>query len=385
MFFNIKNILGTRKLIYQNNLENTNKCFKSAYFGIDPTSSYLHIGHLLYFIIAQIMSDNNMKVYILVGDFTYQIGDPSFRENVRNKESYNKNNVSQITKIVSRLANHMKLNYEIVYNSSWMKNLTIDDYLKEVGKNFNVKDILNSRVFSNRSEDIPLTLSELIYCTIQGYDFYFLFKEKNCDLQIGGQDQWFNMISGCSLIRKKENKESYIITVPLVTDKYNQKIGKTLNTNHFKIYDSIYPITYWCHINNLDSFVLNNLLVNTDIANIDDLKKYLFCCFFTEEAFNFVNFYYKKIINNEEINYIAKYNNFIYFENYADFKINMLFRLTLDKEVDSKQIENIIKNGVIINGVKFFNKKSIFSNIKINLSNYIVIKNYVFIFFLKEQ
>lgn len=193
------------------------------YIGTDPTGDSLHIGHLSSFLICKRLSEHGHRPLILVGGATGLIGDPRPSKE-RSIISY-----EEVEKNVEKLSSQLKKvfgDFEIVNNYDWSKNLDFISFLRDYGKYFNVAYMINKDIVRRRLDE-GITYTEFSYQIMQAMDFYHLYKEKNCILQVAGQDQWGNITSGVELIRKKLEKEAYAFTMPLVTKKDGTKFGKS--------------------------------------------------------------------------------------------------------------------------------------------------------------
>ncbi len=193
------------------------------YIGTDPTGDSLHIGHLSSFLICKRLSAHGHRPLILVGGATGLIGDPRPSKE-RSIISYD-----EVAKNVEKLSSQFKKvfgDYEIVNNYDWSKDLDFISFLRDYGKYFNVAYMINKDIVKRRLDE-GITYTEFSYQIMQAMDFYHLYKEKNCILQVAGQDQWGNITSGVELIRKKLEKEAYAFTMPLVTKKDGTKFGKS--------------------------------------------------------------------------------------------------------------------------------------------------------------
>ncbi len=227
--------LEKRNLIVQ--ISNKKKIIKkikkkniNIYCGFDLTNNSLHLGHLIPLITLKRLSKYGYKIIILLGGSTSIIGDPSFKK--RKKNINLKKNISNYTKkITLQIKNFFKNNRNIflLNNKKWLNNMKVFFFLTKIGKFFNINQMLNKEAIKNRNSNKGITFKELSYCILQSYDFLYLYKKFNINLQIGGSDQWGNITSGIHLIKKKYNKEVFGITLPLMIKKNGIKFGKTEN------------------------------------------------------------------------------------------------------------------------------------------------------------
>ncbi len=193
------------------------------YIGTDPTGDSLHIGHLSSFLICKRMQEYGHHPIILVGGATGLIGDPrpSAEREIISYEEVDKN-VKKLTEQIHQIFG----DFEFVNNYDWSKDVDFITFLREYGKFFNVSYMINKDIVKRRLEE-GITYTEFSYQIMQAMDFYHLYVEKNCIMQVAGQDQWGNITSGVDLIRKKLGKEAYAFTMPLVTKKDGTKFGKS--------------------------------------------------------------------------------------------------------------------------------------------------------------
>ncbi len=227
------------------------------YIGADATASSLHIGNLASLITAKMIEKAGHEVFFLIGGATTLVGDPKITDEreLRSVEDITHSRemiIKEVTKI---------FDFQVVNNLDWMKNFSFLDFLRDVGKFYNVSYMINKDLVKKRLES-GISYTEFSYQLIQGYDFYHLYKEKGICLQAAGQDQWGNITSGLELIRKKigHNAHAYGMTFPLITKADGTKYGKTesgtiwLNPEFTKPYDF-----YQFFINIVDDEVLQFL------------------------------------------------------------------------------------------------------------------------------
>ena len=211
----------------------------SAYVGIDPTGDSLHIGHLVSIMILKHFQACGNKPYALVGGATGMIGDPSMKSQERNllDEETLAHNVKCIKEQVSKFLDFdsdIPNKAELVNNYDWMKDYTFINFTRDIGKLITVnymmsKDSVKKRLSRDSSEGMSFT--EFTYQLLQGYDFLYLYEHKDVHLQLGGADQWGNIITGAELIRRVLGKEAYALTCPLITKADGGKFGKTEKGN----------------------------------------------------------------------------------------------------------------------------------------------------------
>ena len=210
----------------------------AGYIGFDPTADSLHIGSLVQILILKHFQNAGHKPIALVGGATGMVGDPSGKSAERNlldEASLQKN----IEGVKAQLGRFLDFNAtenpaELVNNFDWMKDITLIDFVRDTGKHITVnymmaKDSVKKRLSSESK--VGMSFTEFTYQLFQGYDFYHLYKEMDCKLQMGGSDQWGNITTGTELIRRKAQGKAYAITVPLVTKADGTKFGKTEGGN----------------------------------------------------------------------------------------------------------------------------------------------------------
>ncbi len=209
----------------------------SGYIGFDPTSDSLHIGSLVPILLLMHLQKAGHKPYALVGGATGMVGDPSVKSEERNllSEETLAINIAGVKKQLSHFLDFnsgAKNAAELVNNYDWFKDFTFLDFIRDVGKHITVNYMMAKDSVKKRIEgDTGMSFTELTYQLVQGYDFYWLHKNKNCKLQMGGSDQWGNITTGTELIRRKTGGEAFAFTCPLITKADGGKFGKTEKGN----------------------------------------------------------------------------------------------------------------------------------------------------------
>jgi tyrosyl-tRNA synthetase len=210
----------------------------TGYIGFDPTADSLHIGSLVQILILKHFQNAGHKPIALVGGATGMVGDPSGKSVERNllDEASLQKNIEGVKAQLSRFLdfNATENPAELVNNFDWMKDISLIDFVRDIGKHITVnymiaKDSVKKRISSESK--VGMSFTEFTYQLFQGYDFYHLYKEMDCKLQMGGSDQWGNITTGTELIRRKAQGKAYAITVPLVTKADGTKFGKTEGGN----------------------------------------------------------------------------------------------------------------------------------------------------------
>ena len=259
----------------------------SAYIGFDCTANSLHVGSLLQIMVLRLLQKHGHQPIVLLGGGTTLIGDPSGKDSTRQilKQKNIKKNILSIKKIFEKLLNskNKKTKPIFVDNYSWLGKLKYIDFLRDVGRHFTINKMLTFDSVKLRLErKQSLSYMEFNYMILQAYDFYQLFKKNNCILQMGGSDQWGNIVNGVELIRRILQKEAFGLTTPLITLSSGDKMGKSekgavwLDQKLFSAYD------YWQFWRNTSD---------------EDVKKFL--KYFTEIDINEIS---KKIESEKDIN-----------------------------------------------------------------------------------
>lgn len=242
------------------------------YIGTDPTGDSLHIGHLSSFLICKRLADYGHKPIILVGGATGLIGDPrpSAEREIISYETVEKN-VEKLTDQIHKVFG----NFEFVNNYDWSKDVDFITFLREYGKFFNINYMINKDIVKRRLDE-GITYTEFSYQIMQAMDFLHLYQEKNCIMQVAGQDQWGNITSGVDLIRKKLGCEAYAFTMPLVTKKDGTKFGKSEGKAIWLDKEKTSPYEFYqFFINSEDEMVIDYLKRFTFLSKeeIDELER----------------------------------------------------------------------------------------------------------------
>ncbi len=272
-----------RGFIYQDieieNLDNIMSKNKiSGYIGFDITSDSLHVGSLIQLMLLHWLDFYNHQSIALVGGGTTLIGDPSGKDQTRkilSKKEIDKN-IENIEKTFDRFIN-IKKNSLIINNYEWLSNINYIDFLREFGSKITLNRMLTFDSIKNRLDrEQPLSILEFNYMLLQAYDFYHLNKEFNCILQMGGSDQWGNILSGVDFIRRINKRDAFGITSPLITNNDGSKMGKTADgaiwLNKDKI-SSLDFFQYWRNVNDEDVPRFLNLFTKISIEEIKKLSK----------------------------------------------------------------------------------------------------------------
>lgn len=247
------------------------------YIGFDPTADSLHVGHFVQIMVMSHMQKAGHKPIALFGGGTGMIGDPSGKSDMRKmlKKEDIEHNIECFKKQMSRLIDFSNDKAIMVNNADWLSHLNYIDFLRDVGVHFSVNRMLSFECYKQRLER-GLSFFELNYMLMQSYDFLVLNRRYNCDMELGGDDQWSNIIGGVELIRKKEGKEAYGMTFTLLTTSEGKKMGKTENgavwldpekTSPYEFYQ------YWRNVADADVIRCLKILTFLPLEEIDELSK----------------------------------------------------------------------------------------------------------------
>jgi len=229
----------------------------SGYIGFDCTASSLHVGSLLQIMILKLMQKYGHRPIILLGGGTTLIGDPSGKDATRKllNEDEIKRNIKSIKKVFNKIldTSDKKTNPIFVDNAEWLTKLNYIQFLRDTGSHFTINKMLTfDSVKLRLDREQSLSYMEFNYMILQAYDFYQLFKKNNCILQIGGSDQWGNIVNGVDLIRRKLQKEAFGLTSPLITLSSGAKMGKTEKGAIWLNENLLSPYEYWQFWRNTD-------------------------------------------------------------------------------------------------------------------------------------
>lgn len=262
--------------------EHLNEASRAAYVGFDPTADSLHIGNLVSILMLRHFQIQGHKPIALVGGATGMIGDPSGKSKERNllDEKTLKHNQDAIQKQLSRFLDFEAKegrSAEIVNNYDWMKNFSFIDFIRDVGKHITVnymmaKDSVKKRLSSDSSEGMSFT--EFTYQLVQGFDFWHLYKNYDCSLQMGGSDQWGNITTGTELIRRIGSGKGFALTCPLITKADGTKFGKTEQGNVWLDRNRTSPYKfyqYWLNSSDVDAENFIKIFTFLDQETVEQL------------------------------------------------------------------------------------------------------------------
>ncbi len=357
-----------------------NKESVNAYIGFDSTAPSLHVGSLLQIMCLRLLQKHGHRPIVLLGGGTTRIGDPSGKEETRKILSEkqiesNINNIKKVFKIFLK-TNNPKLKPIFVNNYKWLSKLNYINFLRDIGRHFTINKMLTFDSVKLRLErEQSLSYMEFNYMILQAYDFYELNKSNKCNLQIGGSDQWGNIVNGVELIKRESGNHVYGLTTPLITLASGTKMGKTEKGAVWLNKEMLSPYDYWQFWRNTDDRdVLKFLRMFTDLSideidnkkdkNINELKILL--------ANNATTMLHGKI-ESEKSNKLAK-NTFE--ENSTGVNLpgikvtkdvlskNIVELISfINKDISKSEIRRLIKsNAIKIDNKNILNEKYIIDN-----------------------
>ena len=361
-----------------NLLNNKNIC---AYIGFDSTAPCLHVGSLLQIMCLRLLQKYGHRPIVLLGGGTTRIGDPSGKDETRKilSETQIESNIKNIKKVfkIFLKTNNPKLKPIFVNNYKWLGNLNYIKFLRDIGKHFTINKMLSFESVKLRLDrEQSLSYMEFNYMILQAYDFLELYKKNNCLLQIGGSDQWGNIVNGVDLIKRHLGKKVYGLTTPLITLASGQKMGKTEKGAIWLDSKFLPPYDYWQFWRNTDDRdVIKFLKIFTDLDlnkienirnnNINDLKillanettKLLHGKKASEQAENTAkNTFEKGLLSKDLPTVNIKHSEIMH-------GMNILEIVLISKLITSKsEIRRVIKNkGIRINNRLIENEKILIS------------------------
>ena len=237
---------------------------RTIYLGADPSADSLHIGHLSVYMMVRRFLDHGHKVVLLIGGGTGMIGDMRDTEErqLLSPEIVAKNTEALKSQVSKLFAGQ---DFEVVNNADWLSKIELIPFLRDIGKNFNMAELTSRDFFKSRiNNGSGLSFAEFTYTLLQGYDFWHLYKNKGVSLQIGGSDQWGNLLSGVNLIRKKEGAEVFAMTAPLLINRATgRKFGKSEGG------------ALWLDASKTSPFKMYQFLLNSDDQSVFEYLKIL--------------------------------------------------------------------------------------------------------------
>lgn len=256
----------TRKLLEEEKV--------TFYIGFDPTADSLHVGHFIAMMFMAHMQRAGHRPIALIGGGTAMVGDPSGKTDMRKmltKEDI-QHNVDCIKKQMSRFIDFSDDKAILVNNADWLLNLNYVDFLREVGVHFSVNRMLTAECFKQRLEK-GLSFLEFNYMLMQGYDFYELNQKYNCKMELGGDDQWSNMIAGVELVRRKAQGQAMAMTCTLLTNSQGQKMGKTVGGALWLDPNKTSPFDFYQYWRNVDDADVEKCLALLTFLPMDEVRR----------------------------------------------------------------------------------------------------------------
>lgn len=244
------------------------------YIGFDPTADSLHVGHFIQVMVMMHMQRAGHRPLALVGGGTGMIGDPSGRTDMRKMLTLEQidYNIQSFKKQFSRFIDFSNDKAMIVNNADWLLNLNYVEFIRDIGRHFSVNRMLTAECFKNRLER-GLSFLEFNYMLMQSYDFLELNKRYNCKLQMGGSDQWSNIIGGVELIRRAENGSAYGLTFKLLTTSEGKKMGKTESGAIWLDPEKTSPYDFYQYWRNVDDPDVENCLALLTFLPMDEVRR----------------------------------------------------------------------------------------------------------------
>ena len=249
-----------------------------AYIGFDCTAESLHVGSLLQIMCLRLLQKNGHKPIVLLDGGTTRIGDPSGKDKTRKilSEEEIEKNIKNIKNILKKFLDNDNPETKPIFvnNYTWLKDLNYISFLRDIGKHFTINRMLTfDSVKLRLDREQSLSYMEFNYMILQAYDFLELNKKENCTLQIGGSDQWGNIVNGVELIKRYSNKQSYGLTTPLITLATGAKMGKSENGAIWLDEKFLSAYDYWQFWRNTDDRDVIKFLKNFTDLEIEDIKK----------------------------------------------------------------------------------------------------------------
>ena len=244
------------------------------YIGFDPTADSLHVGHFIAMMFMSHMQKHGHRPIALLGGGTAMIGDPSGRTDMRSMMSKETiaHNVASIKKQMEKFIDFSDGKAMLENNADWLLGLNYIDFIRDIGAHFSVNRMLAAECFKSRME-AGLSFLEFNYMLMQGYDFLVLNQKHGCTMQLGGDDQWSNMIAGVELIRKKEQKQAFAMTCTLLTNSEGKKMGKTAKGALWLDPEKTSPYEFYQYWRNVDDADVEKCLSLLTFIPMDEVKR----------------------------------------------------------------------------------------------------------------
>ncbi|MBR5329215.1 MAG: tyrosine--tRNA ligase [Firmicutes bacterium] len=246
----------------------------SFYIGFDPTADSLHVGHFIQIMVMMHMQQAGHRPIALLGGGTAMIGDPSGRTDMRSMMTVETidNNVACFRKQMSRFLDFEDDKAIVVNNGDWLRDLKYVDFLREVGSQFSVNRMLTADCYKSRLEK-GLTFLEFNYMLMQSYDFLELYRKYNCKMQLGGNDQWSNILGGVELVRRLDQGQALGMTFKLLTTSEGKKMGKTAKGALWIDEEKTTPYEFYHYWRNIDDADVENCLALLTFLPMDEVRR----------------------------------------------------------------------------------------------------------------
>ncbi len=277
----LSDILRERGYVYQQSSETleeiTDGAKRTVYLGIDPSADSLHIGNLVGLLALRRFLEAGHKVILLTGGGTGMIGDPGGKSDERNlldAETVKKNTAAVAAQIRTVFGSS---DFTEVNNASWLSELKLLEFLRDVGKYFTVNAMIKKDIVKDRlDKESPISYTEFSYSLLQGYDYLHLNQEYGCDVQVGGSDQWSNILAGVEFIRRKSEKTVYAMTWPLVINKSTgKKFGKSEEGAVWLDPEKTSPFKFYQFFLNVDDDMVEELMLKLTLISKDEIESTL--------------------------------------------------------------------------------------------------------------
>jgi tyrosyl-tRNA synthetase len=249
---------------------------RTFYLGVDPTADSIHIGNLTVYMMMRHIADAGHKIILLVGGGTALLGDP--RDTQERALSDEVDVIKRTEKLKKQVSGLLDTEVEMVNNADWLTKLGLIDFMREIGKLLTINQMIKKEIIAKRlADESPISYTEFAYAPLQGYDFLYLYQKYNCTVQVGGSDQWGNMMTGVEIIKKKIGGEAFVLTAPLIVDKASgRKFGKSEGNAVWLNPDMTSPYTFyqfWLNVSDED--VIERLKIYTllGLSEIAELEK----------------------------------------------------------------------------------------------------------------
>ncbi len=270
--------LRERGYVYQHSSETleeiTDGPKRTVYLGVDPTADSMHAGHLVGMLVLRHFIEDGHKVILLTGGGTGMIGDPGGKSEERNlldAETIAKN-ADAVSRQMARVFGTSDFTQENNYN--WLKSLNLIDFLRDIGKHFTVNSMIKKDTVKTRLDaESPISFTEFSYSLLQGYDFLHLNKQYQCDVQVGGSDQWSNILAGVEFIRRKEGGQVYALTWPLLMNRSTgKKFGKSEGGAVWLDPEKTSPFQFYQFWLNVDDDAVEELLLKMTLLTKEEVE-----------------------------------------------------------------------------------------------------------------